>query len=140
MTPPLASAIASVRVTLSPVATPAAGTVTAIVVPVVALALVPMFLTKAMPARASEAVMVKSSPSASVATTRRAHSPGEYAVVVPEFGDRRIVRAIASPLRIATAAPQLIEQPFPAAEGEEWPCFPQGRGAVCKRRAVKILP
>src|SRR5207253_8251691 len=121
------SPLTKVRMMLLPAATPPAGTdiwrvVALLLVPVC----VPRFLTKAMPARASEAMMVKSSPSASVATTRRAHSPDEYAVVVPEFGDWRIVRAIASPLRIATAAPQLIEQPSPARRGRGMALLPAG--------------
>src|SRR5947207_10878088 len=85
--------------TLSPVATPAAGTVTAIVVPVVALAFVPMFLTNAMPARASEAA--RGSRSASVTMARRARFLGGRAVIAREVGGRQIAFVMALPVWIA---------------------------------------
>src|SRR5437870_3192859 len=97
---------------LSPVATPNAGAVTAIVVPVVALEFVPMFLTNAMTARASDAARLNRSASASVATARRAGFPGEWTVFAPEGCGRWVIRVIVSPLRIANANPSVLRAPI----------------------------
>src|SRR2546426_12845677 len=99
---------------LSPVATPAAGAVTAIVVPVVALEFVPMFLTNAMTAPASEAARLHRSASASVATARRAGFPGEWTVFAPQGCGRGVIRVIVSPLRIANANPSVLRATLPA--------------------------
>src|SRR5439155_18386353 len=117
--------------TVFPAATPAAGTLTAIDVAEVSFAFVPMFLTNAMPARASDAARLNTSASASVATARRAGS----GVFAPEVSGRQLVRLIMSPLRIANAASSFFGQTIPAPSGrrrgETAPLSPRGpRGAV----------
>src|SRR5438876_2705983 len=99
---------------LSPVATPAAGAVTVIVVPVVALEFVPVFLTNARTARASDAARLNRSASASVATARRAGLPGEWTVFAPEACGRWVIRVIVSPLRIANANQSVRRATIPA--------------------------
>src|SRR5439155_14052688 len=98
--------MASVRMMLLPAATPAAGTVTAIVVPVVALEFVPMFFTNPMTARASEAA--RGSRSASVAMARRAQFLGGRAVIAREVGGRQIALVMALPVWIAKRDRELI--------------------------------
>ena len=70
-TVPLAGSIANVTMTVFPSATPAAGTVTEIVVPLVSFAAVPTFLTGVIVARAPDGMSGTRSSGAAIAHRRR---------------------------------------------------------------------
>src|SRR5437867_4392619 len=98
---------------------------------------VPTFLTKAMPARASDAARLNSAASASVAVARRTHFPGERTVIASEVGDRRVIRVIVSPLRMANAGrPPSANLRHTVKDG----MAPHGAEPMCKRRAVVTPP
>src|SRR5207249_10840216 len=113
------SALTKLRMMLFPAATDTpVGSVMVMVVPVLLPVAVPMFLTKAMPARASEAPRPSRSASASVAPARRIGPAGEWAVIAAEVGGRRVIRIIVSPLRMAKADQQLAGRSPPRWIGE----------------------
>src|SRR5436309_14240868 len=95
--------------------TPAASVIVMLVPPLLLPVAVPMFLTKAMPARASDAARPNRRASASVATARRAGSR----VFAPEVGGRQVVRLIVSPLRIANADQKSFGQTIPPRRVDE---------------------
>jgi hypothetical protein len=78
VTVPATASIASERMMLFPAATPAAGTVTTMVVPAVVDAAVPMSLTNAIAPRASRGPAPSASTLRSIAATARVAVPRKY--------------------------------------------------------------
>ena len=68
---------------------------------------------------------------------RRVHPPGEGPVIAVEVGDRRVIRVIVSPLRMANAGrPPSANVRYTVKDG----MAPHGAEPMCKRRAVVIPP